>query len=177
MTRGDGLRQRNQFKNYRSVGKGRPGSGGFLINELVEKISGNDKQVYVKAFQKQNPYEWLDRLKGIICQIKSNKQKGTTLRFTYMSIWYVECQCCPLHLFLNNSLESKHDNGTAVAFNSKGFIRIRFIMRLRYVQFRAMFFCCLIMMTMMMMMMMSLCRFQSLLSVGSGSSFHFVCAL
>jgi hypothetical protein len=61
--------------------RGGGGCGGFLINELVEKISGNDKQVYVKAFQKQNPHEWLDRLKGII-YTKSNKQKGTTLRFT-----------------------------------------------------------------------------------------------
>jgi len=33
------------------------GSGGFLINELVEKISGNDKQVQSQSLPKTNPYE------------------------------------------------------------------------------------------------------------------------
>lgn len=117
MTRGDGLRQRNQFKNYRSAGEGGGGCGGFLINELVEKISGNDKQVYVKAFQKQNPYEWLDRLKGIIYQIKQTKRDYTEIYINVFDMLNPFANVA-LSTFFYNSLESKHDNRTAVAFNS-----------------------------------------------------------
>ena len=144
-------------------------NSGFLINELVEKTWPKGKQVYVKAFQKQNPYEWLVQLiqRGI-----NNKIKVLFINlFVYPFVESI-CQCCPPPPF--NAVESKHnDNESGIQFKR---LHLNYITSLP-------FFLMSPTSTLFVcnndddnVMMMSLCQFSVVLAGWlAGSSVHFVC--